>query len=272
MRFFTPLLLAAALAAPGRAADPPKVDLTKGVTFTGRADAPTVQVRSRVSGYVERVAVKDGATVKKGDLLAEIDDRLYKSKLDVAKAELAAAHAQAKRAAADVGRIKEMVKSGIVSKEEVERTEAAFDEAKSHTEAAKAAVALAELNLSFTKVRAPIDGRLGHFATSAGNLVKADETALVTLVAPDRVWVTFDVDERTALAFARAWNDKAKPVVEVGLADEDGYPHAAAFEAIGHEVDVNTGTVRFRAKLDNPKGLIAPGMFLRVRLTVQPGK
>ena len=135
-----------------------------------------------------------------------------------------------------------------------------------------AAVELAEVTLSFTKLVAPIDGRLGAFVTPVGNVVKADETTIVHVVASDPVTVTFDVDDRPAVAIRRALNDGGKPTVEVGLNDEDGYPHKAALNPRVDLVDAKTDTVRFRATLANPKGLFVHGRFVRVRLTVQPGK
>jgi RND family efflux transporter MFP subunit len=273
MRLAAPFLFVVALTAPAPAADPPKVDFKKGVEFTGRAEATVVEIRPRVTGYIDRVLVKEGEAVRKGDVLAEVDDRPYKLKLDEAKAELAVAQAQAKLAAADLARTKEMVAKGIVSKEELTKVEAAWDVAKARVDAAKAVVALAELNLAWTKLTAPIAGRVGRFTTTPGNLVVADGPSIVSVVAADPIAVSFDVDERLLLALLRAREDNAgKPVVEVGLADEDGYPHKAALEATPVKVDPATGTARFRATLANPKGLIAHGSFVRVRLTVPPGK
>lgn len=272
MRLFTLTLLVTASAAPGRAADPPKVDLTKGVTFTGTAAATVVTVRPRVSGYLERVAVKEGDAVKKGDVLFEVDARPYRAKLDAAKAELAVANAQAKAAASELARVKEAIQKGIVAKADVERAEASAEETRARTDAAKAVVALAELNLGYTKPPAPIDGKVARVTATAGELVSPDETAVVTVVALDPIAVTFEVDEGTALAIRRAVLDGGKPAVAIGLGDEKDYPRAAALDAIAPQVDPKAGTVRFRAVLPNPKELIPHGAFVRVKLTVQPGK
>jgi RND family efflux transporter MFP subunit len=274
MRFTAPLLFVVALAAPAPAADPLKVDFKKGVEFTGRAEATVVEICPRVTGYIDRVLVKEGEAVRKGDVLAEVDDRPYKLKLDEAKAELAVAQAQAKIAVADLARMKDAFAKGAASKDEVTRAEAAWDVAKARVDAAKAVVAWAELNLAFTKLTSPIDGRVGRFTTTPGNLLVADGPSIVSVVAAaDPIAVSFDVDERLLLALLRAREVNAgKPVVEVGLADEDGYPHKAALEATPVKVDPATGTARFRATLANPKGLIAHGSFVRVRLTVPPGK
>lgn len=270
MRFAIPLLFVAVLTVPARGDDPPKTDLKKGATFTGHSEARVVQIRPRVSGFLTRIAVKDGATVKKGDVLAEVDSRAYEAELKSAKAKLAVAEAEAKLAATDLARIKDAFAKGIVAKEELQKAEGAIKVAEAIVEASKATVQLAELNLSYTRLFAPMDGRVGTFATIEGNVVKADETLIVNVVAPDPIAVVFDVDERTFLAVARALEDKGKAVVEVGLGDEDGYPHKGTLGALPVTIDRASGKAQFRATLDNPKGLIVNGQFLRVRLKVEP--
>jgi RND family efflux transporter MFP subunit len=264
------LALAALVAVPVRAADPPKVDLSKGVTFVGRAEASaTVEVRSRVSGYLTKVNVRGGQMVRKGDVLAEVDDRAYQAELKTAKTKLEAAQAAEKRAAADLERATDGFRKGIVPRSDVATNEAAFGEAKARAEAAKAEVENATVNLAYAKIVAPIDGRVRAPYVDADNLVRANDTIIATIFATDTVFVDFDVDERTALAVQRAISDKTgKPAVEVALADEEGYPHKATFDHIDCQVDPKTGTVRFRASLANPKGLLSPGSFLRVRLTL----
>jgi multidrug efflux system membrane fusion protein len=274
MRFAAPLLIVSALVAPARADDPPKVDLKKGVALVGRSDAPQmVEMRARVSGYLERIAVKEGEAVRKGDLLVELDSRPYQAKLATAKAQLDVATAQLKLATANYERTKLLYDKGVVTNEEVTTTAAAMDEAAARTKAAKAVVAEAEVDLAYTKLLAPIDGKVGRFFITTGNLVAADKTKIVTVTATDPMLVYFDVDERTLLALRRALGEKGtKPVIEVGLSDEDGYPHKAELGPIGHAVDPKTGSVRLRATLPNPKELIVPGQFLRVRLSVASEK
>lgn len=271
MRFLSVMAVALALTAPARADDPPKIDLKKGIVFTGRAEATMVEIRPRVTGYLDRVLVKEGEAVRKGDLLAELDSRPYLAKVDVAKGELAVAAAQLKLATANLARARDALKKGAGTREEVAAAEGAHEEADGRLLVARAVIAVTELNLGYTKLYAPIDGRVGRFATTEGNLLKADETAIVSVVADKTVAAAFDVDERTLLAIRRAELDNAgKPTVEVGLIDEDGFPHKATLELTNHQVDPATGSVRFRATFANPKGLIVDGLFLRVRLTVQP--
>jgi len=273
MRFGTLILLASVLAAYAPAADEPKVDLKKGIAFTGRAEANVVEIHPRVTGFLDRALVKEGNAVQKGDLLAEIDDRPYKLQFNGAKARLAAAQAKMKAVGVDFDRVKGLFARGAASKDDFLKTEAERDEAEARVEVGRAEVAMTELNLAFTKLTAPISGRVDRFTTSPGNLLIADGPALVSIVASDPIAVVFNVDERSLLAIRRATIDDAgKPLVEVGLSDEDGYPHKATLDAMGATVDPKTGTVRFRATLANPKDLIAHGMFVRVRLTMQSGK
>lgn len=271
MRLATLLLLIAALSAPARADEPPKLDLAKGVHFVGRTEATVVQIRPRVNGLVERVLVKSGDAVSKGDILAELDDRLYKAELKRAKARLAAALADAKLAAVDLARIKAAAGAGTATKEELTKAEVGRDKADALVEVAKAEVEIAELNLSYTKLTAPIAGRASRVSATAGELVPADGPALLSVVA-DPIAVTFEVDERIALEVRRAVAAGGKAVVEIGLSNEDGYPHKAALDAIDLRVERATGTIRFRATLANPTDVFGHGFFVRVRLTVQPGK
>ena len=270
MRLTAPLLLVATLAAPARADDPPKIDLKKGITFAGRAEADVVQVRPRVAGYLSRVLVKDGDAVKKGDLLAEIDDRPYLAKVKGAKAELAVAQAKAKLAAANLARVNQAFTNGAATKEDVTKAELEQDVAKAETMVAEAVLATTEIELAYTKLRAAIDGRVGRVLLTEGNLVLRDGEAVTTVVSDNPIAVTFEVDEKTLLALIDALATGGKPAAEVGRGNEDGYPHKAAIEAKSFAVDPKTGTARFRATLANPKGLIVDGLYLRVRLTVQP--
>jgi multidrug efflux system membrane fusion protein len=270
MKFASLLLFVGVFSAPALAAEPPKFDLKKGIPFAGRAEATVIQVRPRVTGLLTSIHVKDGEVVRKGDLLATLDDRVYKVKLTAAKAELTVAQVQAKVAAADFARIKEAVTKGIVNKSDFEKAEANLEEATARVEVAKAAVDLNQINLLYTKLTAPIDGRLTRFGATVGDLVTADKTFLVAVIADNPISAVFDVGENTALAINRAVKDGAKLNVEVGLSDEEGYPHKGVCEAKTLVVDPKTGTVQFRATLENPKGLILHGQYVRVKLSVQP--
>jgi RND family efflux transporter MFP subunit len=272
MRSLAPLLFVFALVAPAGADDPPKIDLKRGVEYRGLAEAHVVQIRSRVTGYIERVLVKEGEAVKKGDVLVELDDRPYRLKLDAAKAQFGVARAVLKRATADLDRATEAFKKGALGRDDMARAEGDRAEAEARIDVAKAAVAMAELDLAYTKLVAPIDGKVGRFTTTTGNLLVADRAAVVSVIAADPIVVAFDVDERTFLALRRVLGDSNKPTVEVGLADEEGYPRKAVLESAAPVIDPAKATARFRATLANPKDLIVSGQSLRVRLSVQPGK
>ena len=281
-----PLLLAAALAtacssnaSDGADAMPaPEVSVARVLErevrqwddFTGRVAAvETVELRPRVSGYVQRVAFEEGQLVRKGDLLFEIDPRPYRAALARAEAELVRARSEARLAAAQHERAQALVEARAISREEFETRNAANAQGHAAVRAAEAAVAAARLDLQFTQVRAPIDGRAGRALVTVGNLAQADATVLTTVVSQDPVHVDFEADEQTWLRYSRdagSGRDGDGRVVRVGLAGEDGLPHAGTLDFIDNQVDPATGTIRARAVLRNPDGLFTPGLFARVQL------
>jgi len=281
-----PLLLAAALAtacssnaSDGADAMPaPEVSVARVLErevrqwddFTGRVAAvETVELRPRVSGYVQRVAFEEGQLVRKGDLLFEIDPRPYRAALARAEAELVRARSEARLAAAQHERAQALVEARAISREEFETRNAANAQGHAAVRAAEAAVAAARLDLQFTQVRAPIDGRAGRALVTVGNLAQADATVLTTVVSQDPVHVYFEADEQTWLRYSRdagSGRDGDGRVVRVGLAGEDGLPHAGTLDFIDNQVDPATGTIRARAVLRNPDGLFTPGLFARVQL------
>ncbi len=250
-----------------RAADPPK-----DWEFTGRTQAvATVEVRSRATGYLTHVAVKEGAAVKKGDLLVEIFPRPYQLDLDAARARMRAAEAKLRTAKITAENSKKLTQKRVVSPNELALQEAAEAEAEAGLEAAKVEVARAELNLAGTHISAPIDGRVSHIHFTEGNLIAANQTVILTIVATDPLYISFNVPEAIVLRLRRdALAAPGKLGVAVGFADEEGYPHPAKLDLIAPNADPATGTVRFRATVQNPKGLLSPGMSARVRLTPPP--
>jgi RND family efflux transporter MFP subunit len=241
--------------------------------FTGRVEAASrVDVRPRVTGYLLKASFREGDEVKAGDLLFEIDPRPYKAELDRAEAGLRQTEARVKVAEANMQRLKALAARGAAGPEEVDRAAAERTEAAAAVQAAKASLDVARLNLDFTRVSAPIAGRIGRRLLDPGNLVKADETLLATIVSRDPMYVYFDVDERTFLHLRRAALDarsKAdKMPVAVGLADEEGYPRRGVADYIDNQVNTETGTIRVRAVLANKDDLLRPGLFVRVRLAL----
>jgi RND family efflux transporter MFP subunit len=286
------LLLAAALALGGARcapdapeAKPPAVDVAHPVVreivewdeYSGRVEAvERVEVRARVSGYIESIRFVDGQIVEPGDLLFVIDPRPYRAALSRAEAELASARASLALAENDARRAERLMQSEVISRERFETQTTARRTAAADVEAAKAAVEQARLDLEFTEVRAPIRGRVGRDLVTTGNLVSGgtpDATLLTTLVSLDPIHVYFDADERAVLKYERlarsgeraSSRDVPNPVL-LALADEQGFPHRGQMDFVDNQLDPRTGTMRGRAVFPNPDLALTPGLFARVRL------
>jgi membrane fusion protein, multidrug efflux system len=238
--------------------------------FTGRLQAVnTVEVRPRVSGYIDRVTFEDGTHVKKGELLFQIDPRPFQDEVDRLVAERSRSVSDFELAKANRARAERLISAHAISREDYERLVAAQASAQGALGSIDASLREARLNREFTEVRAPIDGHVSRAVITAGNLVTS-ASLLTTLVSDNPVYVYFDADEQTYLRFAKAQReapagDDASGVY-IGLADEDGYPHAGRLDFIDNQVDPATGTIHARAALANPDGRYTPGLFARVRL------
>jgi multidrug efflux system membrane fusion protein len=239
--------------------------------FSGRLQAVnTVEVRPRVSGYVDRVAFTDGARVKKGQLLFQIDPRPFQAEVERLVAERTRSVSDLELAKANRARAERLISAHAISREEYERQVAAEASAQGALGSIDASLQEARLNREFTEVRAPIDGHVSRAIITAGNLVTS-ASLLTTLVSDDPVYVYFDTDEQTYLRYAKAKHDHAHAStggadIYIGLVDEDGYPHPGQLDFIDNQVDATTGTIRARAALANPDGRYTPGLFARVRL------
>lgn len=245
--------------------------------FTGRTDAvKTVQVVARVTGYIKPHLTRAGAEVSAGDPLFEIDARPYQAEVDRTEATVAQAEARLKRLDADYARAKLLMGRAALSRAEFDQTVGDHAEAKAAVEVARADRELAQLNLGFTRVTAPIGGRTSRGLIDPGGLVKADETILTSIVSLDPIYVYFDVDERTLLRLRQLVRDgklkshrEATLPVRVALADEDGFPHEGTIDFSDNRVDPNTGTLSVRGVIPNPEPrAFTPGMFVRVRLPI----
>ena len=244
--------------------------------FSGRVEAvESVDLRPRVSGYIDRVNYAEGQEVRKGDVLFTIDSRSYRAELARAQADLARARSQAELGRSEAARAKKLSDLQAISTESYEQRRSAAAEAQANVAAAQAAVDAARLNLEFTQVRAPISGRAGRALVTAGNLVSAGDAAsvLTTLVSLDRMHVHFDTDERTFLHYAELARKGERPSengagvpVQIGLVGEDGFPHSGVVDFLDNQVDPSTGTIRARAVLDNADRRLTPGLFARVRV------
>ncbi len=246
--------------------------------FTGRlASTMDVSVRARVTGYLDKVFFEEGirVKVKKGQPLFEIDKRPYQIKLDQANADLQSAKANAVRAQALYDRAYTLLRRGAGTQEDVDKLKGDLEVARASIEQARAKVADADLNLKFCTVTAPIDGQIGRRLIDPGNLVQADTTVLTTIRRQDKLFAYFDIDERTVLRLRRLIKEgvvksaRDVPVpVEVGLADEVGFPHQGLLDFAENTVDPGTGTLRVRGIFKNDQSVLSPGLFVRVRVRV----
>jgi len=238
--------------------------------FSGRLQAVnTVEIRPRVSGAVDRVAFTDGARVKKGQLLFQIDPRPFQAEVDRLIAERSRSISDLELAKANRARAERLISARAISREGYEQLVAAEASAQGALASIDASLQEARLNREFADVRAPIDGHVSRAVITAGNLVTS-ASLLTTVVSDDPVYVYFDADEQTYLRYAKQRHGSgragAAPSVYIGLVDEEGYPHEGQLDFIDNQVDAATGTIRVRAALANPDGRYTPGLFARVRL------
>ena len=232
--------------------------------FTGRVAAvESVELRPRVSGYVQRVAYEEGQEVNKGDLLFVIDPRPYRATLDRAQADLERARSEARLAKAQDVRAQTLIEAQAISREEFETRKAATSGSNAAVRAAEAAVAAAQLDLQFTQVRSPISGRAGRAVVTEGNLAQADATLLTTVVSQDPVFVYFESDEQSFLRYnemaRKGERNDTRNAVRVGLANETGYPHQGTVDFVDNQVDARTGTIRARAVLKQSRSPVHAG-------------
>ena len=241
-------------------------ELHDSADFTGRLEAvESVAIRPRVGGYVESVHFSAGGRVERGALLYQIDRRPFKAEVDRLKAERERAVAQLELAQSYRDRAERLLERNATSQEEFEQLAADATVAAAQLASITAALEAADLDLSFTRVTAPIAGRVSRAIVTAGNLVDA-ATVLTTLVSDDAVYAYFDVDEQTYLAQVQQAQAAEHSVVHIGLINEEGYPHTARLDFVDNQVDPSHGTIRARAVLDNRDGRFTPGLFARMRL------
>jgi multidrug efflux system membrane fusion protein len=234
--------------------------------FSGRLEAvEVVAIRPRVSGFITAVKLKPGAEVRKGELLFEIDPRPFQAEAERAEAAANAARARADLARLELARAGKLLGDKAIAQREFDERAAAQKELDASARAAGAQAASAKLNLSYTRVTAPIDGRVSKAEITVGNLV--DPAAVLTsLVSLDRIYASFDGDESTYLRVARRARGGAPVSVRVGLANEDGFPHEGKLEFVDNQLDTRTGSVRLRAVFANEDRTMAPGLFARVQI------
>ncbi len=260
-------------------------EVTDYVEFTGRVNpVNSVNVIPRVTGYLVQMPFEEGAEVKAGDLLFEIDPRPYKAQLDQALGQVEVYKAQLRLAEITLARDRELFRNnrGAISAQQVDQDEAAVNEAAARVKAYEASTEVYKLNLEFTQVHSPIDGMIGRHFMTMGNLVNQDQTLLATIVSLDPIYVYFEVDEPTLLRVRTAINEGRIPrprhgtvPLYVGLQTEEGFPHAGTIDFVNNQINPGTGSIIARGVFANPKPengvrLLTPGMFVRVRLPIGP--
>jgi membrane fusion protein, multidrug efflux system len=286
-RFWLIVVALPALFGPVQADDPPPLPVvvahpvTKRITtwdeYSGRFVAvKSVEVRPRVSGFIDKVNFVDGATVKQGDLLFTIDQRPFQIAVESAMAEVAHAVAQVKLTTADVERAKPLLGTNVISERDFDQRAASLAVAQAQLQVAQAAQKAAELNLEWTEVRAPIAGRISDKKVNEGNLVNGGSgstTLLATIVSLDPIQFLFEASEsdylrytRANLSGARRSSREVSNPVRIRLADETEWTHTGKMDFVDNQLDPHTGTIRGRALLDNKDTLLAPGVFGRIEL------
>ncbi|MFC7476345.1 efflux RND transporter periplasmic adaptor subunit [Dankookia sp. GCM10030260] len=265
---------------------PPSVTVTRAVRqqvtdwdeFTGRfVSTERVELRARVSGYLDSISFADGQVVKRGDMLFRIDPRPFVAAVTEAEARLTGARSQATLAQQEYDRAKNLLQYRAASEAALEQRVQAVENSKALVIQADAALQRARLDLEFTTIRAPLDGRIGRHLVSPGNLVSGGEassaTLLATIVTMDPIDFSFDLDQASALRYVRLAQRGDRPSsrevqnpVQLALADETGFPHHGRIVFVDNEADAGTGTIRLRARFDNPHDIFVPGGFARVRL------
>lgn len=269
-------------AKPAAAPPPPPVTVAKPLVkeiietddFSGRFDATaSVELRARVNGYLQSIHFTDGAIVKEGDLLFVIDPRPYQATLTQADASLVSARARLEFSKQELDRTERLTRSGNAPERSLDERRQQFLSAQADVNGAQGALQQARLDLGFTEVRAPISGRISRKYVTEGNLIRANDTLLTTIVSLDPIYFYFDVDERSYLAYTRMGRDGTRPSgrstqypVMVALSDEREARHPGKLDFVDNRVDQATGTMRGRAVLENKDLLMVPGMFGRIAI------
>jgi RND family efflux transporter MFP subunit len=271
-----------AAATPVTVSYPVEREVTDYADYTGRTAAvDSVEVRAHVWGYLDKVNFKEGALVKKGDVLFELDARPYQALLEQAKAKVAQDEAQLAYDDAEYKRNLGLVNSGAVTKSDLDKTAAARAVDIANIAADKAAVTARQLDVEYTKITAPVGGRVSRYVVTVGNLIQSGDqgggTLLTTIVSVDPMYVYFDADEYTVLRVRRLIREGKLPSardvdrpVWLGLANEEGFPHEGFVNFVDNQVNPKTGTLRLRGTFPNKDESLAPGYFARVRFPISP--
>ena len=251
--------------------------------FTGFAEgSQSVEVRARVSGYLEKIHFTPGTFVKVGDPLFTIDSRPYRAALDLANAQLEQAKARLNRLKLDLTRVENLAARDAAAQQDLDRARGDFSEATAAIRAAEAIINQNQLNVEFTEIKSPISGLISREMITTGNLVTADTTLLTTIVAYDPIYVYYDIDERIVLRILQLIREgtfksarENRVPIQMALADSKGFPFEGWVNFVDNRLDPATGSMRIRGEFANPVGpngfiSVSPGMFTRVRLAMGP--
>ncbi|WP_321941586.1 efflux RND transporter periplasmic adaptor subunit [Paraburkholderia tropica] len=244
--------------------------ITDWQSYSGRlAAVEKVDIRPQVSGTIVSVNFRDGALVKKGDALFVIDPRPYQAAVDQAAAQLAAAQARTGYAQSDWERAQRLIGDNAIAKRDYDEKQNAAREASANLKAAQAALEAAQINLGYTRIVAPVAGRVSRAEITVGNVVSAGASAapLTTLVSVSPIYAEFDADEQTYLDYISRMKDGSKVPVELGLANETGYSRSGTIESVDNRLDTSSGTIRVRARFDNADGALVPGLYARIKVS-----
>ena len=263
---------------------PVQREVTDYVNFTGQTRAvQSVDIIPLVTGYLVEMPFREGAEIKKGDLLFVVDRRPYKAQLDQARGQVNLYQAQLKLARTTLARDRAVngLSPGSVSTQQLEQEQAVVDEAKARVDAYEKSMEISRLNHEFTRIMSPIDGQISYYRKTLGNLVNQNETRLTTIVSVDPMYVYFEMDEPALLRYRRAVNEgklqmpknRDNSPVFMGLQGEDGYPHLGNINFVDNQVNPTTGSIQVRGVFANPelKGghrLLSPGRFAKIRLPI----
>jgi membrane fusion protein, multidrug efflux system len=243
--------------------------ITDWQSYSGRmAAVEKVEIRPQVSGTIVSVNFRDGALVKQGETLFVIDPRPYQAAVDQAAAQLAAAQARTGYAQSDWERAQRLIGDNAIAKRDYDEKQNASREANANLKAAQAALEAAQINLGYTRIVAPVAGRVSRAEITVGNVVSAGASAvpLTTLVSVSPIYAEFDADEQTYLDYISRMKDGSKVPVQLGLANETGYSRTGTIESVDNRLDTSSGTIRVRARFDNADGALVPGLYARIKV------
>ena len=248
--------------------------VTEWKEFSGRLAAPeTVELRPRVSGHIEKVFFKDGEIVEQGSLLLQIDAEPFKARVQQLEAELENAQSRLTLATTELQRAKRLIEKNAISRESLDTRLAEHRQASAQTKSAQSSLKLASLDLAYTRIKAPISGRVSNAYQTQGNFVTAGQSVLTEIVSTDKLYAYFDADERSYLAYRKAEQQGLVPnnrsgdaPVFMALSGESDYGYEGEIDFIDNKVNESTGTIKMRAVFENKQNLLLPGLFARLRV------